>query len=136
MNMNSKENDIIYLAIPYTFNPELSFAIANEITAELMMDGKVVFSPISHSHPVCLYLPKELQFSCDFWLKQDYSILRYCSKLLKVVIGENGYQLLDDSKGCNAETKYASEMGIAIEYFYYDYEFPKETKPITNRIGL
>ena len=42
----------IYLAIPYSGHIEKSFRLANEIAAELIQKGFIVFSPISMSHPI------------------------------------------------------------------------------------
>ena len=42
----------IYLAIPYSGIEEESFAVANKITAHLMYQGHIVFSPISMNHMI------------------------------------------------------------------------------------
>lgn len=112
---------ITYLCIPYSFAPELSFAIANEVAAELMLQGKVVFSPVSHSHHIADYLPKEHRTSHEFWMKQDLPVLRKCDELLVVVIGENGHQLIAESKGCHDEIGEAMIRQIPINYYQYDF---------------
>lgn len=111
---------LAYLAIPYTWNAEESFEIANIVAAYLMEEGYVVFSPISHSHPISKYLPDELQFSQEFWMKQDLRILSLCDVMILVEIGEDGVDLIDESKGCQSEIKFAGENDIHVERLYYN----------------
>jgi nucleoside 2-deoxyribosyltransferase len=80
----------IYLAIPYTFNPELSFKIANRLSAELMSKGHVVFSPISHSHPIADFLPDELRTNSKWWMTQDLPFVEWADEVHAVCIGEYG----------------------------------------------
>src|SRR6056297_453184 len=112
----------IYLAIPYSWNPEESFRIANEVAAELMEKGHIVFSPISHSHPICKHVSEDNKFSHEFWLKQDKAWLELCDWVLFIVIGENGMELLEDSEGCQDEYKDAEKLDKHINYYYYDTE--------------
>lgn len=131
--MELMTNKIIYLAIPYSFNPQLSFEIANEITATLMEDGFVVFSPISHTHPLSEKMSSDLQFDHDFWMKQDLTILSRCDYLWVVNIhrynGITAQQLIDDSKGCQTEMKKAQELNIPIfKIDYYDTGDNREEK--------
>ena len=42
-----ESSKIIYLAIPYTWDAEKSFKIANRVTAQLMLEGYVVFRVIN-----------------------------------------------------------------------------------------
>lgn len=109
---------MIYLAIPYCYNPAESFSLANKVSAILMAQGHVVFSPISHSHPIADHLPDKLRFSHDFWMKQDLPILAKCDALYVVVNGENGMSLIENSRGCQEELKFAEENGITIKYFH------------------
>lgn len=110
---------ISYLCIPYTWNPEKSFEIANEISAWLMRQGYVVFSPISHSHPISEHL-KEVQLDHDFWMKQDLSLLYVCERCFVTIIGGRGHSLLKESKGCQRELFECDEKGIGKTYIYYD----------------
>lgn len=113
-------NKLIYLAIPYTYNPDESFDIANEVAAILMTDGDIVFSPVSHSHKIADYLPEKMRFSQTFWMNQDLPILNKCDELYLVKIGKNGNKLINESKGCQSEIKCAIENNIPIKYFQYD----------------
>lgn len=116
----SKE-EIIYLAIPYTWNPEESFKIANIVAAKLMLEGYIVFSPISHSHPISGCLESKLQTDFDFWIKQDLPILRLCDKIIFVVIGVDGLKLIEESKGCQEEKMEAIKYGKKIEFIKYNF---------------
>lgn len=114
---------VIYLSIPYTWYPQRSFEIANKVTAELMLDGFIVFSPISHSHPIADNMPLDKRTDNDFWLLQDLEMLRRCDEMIVVRIkSENGSgeQLIKQSKGCTAEIKYARELRLPITYYDYN----------------
>jgi len=113
--------EIIYLAIPYSFNPEESFHVANKVGAELMKQGYVVFSPVSHSHPIADYLTPELRSDHEFWMSKDLPILRLGSKVIFIVIGDDGLNLIDDSKGCQDEKAEALKYNIPIEFLKYKY---------------
>ena len=115
MQMSKK----VYLAIPYSWNPEKSFEIANEVAAELMNDGHIVFSPVSHSHPIADYLDEKLRIDHDFWMNQDLPMLKSCHKLCVIVVGENGFDLIDKSSGCKKELEVAESLFMDIEYIFY-----------------
>lgn len=111
----------IYLAIPYTWNPQKSFEIANKVAAKLMAEGHVVFSPISHSHPVADYLPDALRTDSKWWMKQDLPFVLWADQVHVVVIGEFGQQLVDDSKGVQEELTYADAVCKPIKVIeWYD----------------
>ena len=109
----------IYLAIPYTFNPELSHKIANKVTAELMNKGHVVFSPISHSHHIADHLPDIVRTDSDWWMSQDLPFVEWAEKLIVVLIGEFGSELAAKSKGVQMELNHAKKHGKQIEFYEY-----------------
>lgn len=117
----SKKDEIIYLAIPYTWNAIESFNVANEIAGRLMKEGYIVFSPISHSHPISQHLGQDIQFDHNFWINQDLPILRKCSKVIFIVVGDYGMKRIDESKGCQSEKAEAIKYNIPIEYIRYDF---------------
>lgn len=110
---------MIYLAIPYTWNPDKSFEIVNKVAAKLMSDGEEVFSPISHSHCIANYLPEHLRTDQEFWMKQDIPMVQKADEL-KVVIINNDMGLLWDSKGVQQELVEAKKLNIPITFYYYD----------------
>lgn len=118
MNKNVKT---VYLAIPYTWNADISFKIANEVAGNLMKEGYVVFSPISHSHPISTHM-KKYQFNQYFWQYQDLNLLVKFDKVIIIVINGkdiDGYKLIENSIGCQAELRTAREHNIPIIYYPY-----------------
>ena len=105
---------LVYLACPYSHDDasvrEMRFHAANVAVGELMkVRGEIVFSPISHSHPIAkaVGLPGDWQW----WQQWDRAFLSVSSKLYVLMIpGWN------TSTGVLAEIKIAQEMGLPIEY--------------------
>jgi len=105
----------IYLAIPYTFNAELSYQIANEVAAAAMIAGHIVFSPISHGHSVAEFLDEKLRYDQKFWMKQCLPMVEWCDELHVISIGENGLKLIEESKGCQSELSIAKDHNKTIK---------------------
>ena len=103
------EGRVIYLACPYSsMDAELRehrFQIACRLAARLMDRGHVVFSPISHSHPIAKYLNNHND--SEFYVKQDLTFLPYCTELQ--VINLSGWML---SRGVAREVVEAKRRGI------------------------
>lgn len=104
---------LTYLAVPYS-HPDsdvrvMRFNAANKAAGILMRRGDVVFSPISHTHPIAeeCDLPK----GWEFWESFDRAYLA-ASRLL-VILCIDGWQ---ESTGVRAEFKIATEMGIPVEF--------------------
>lgn len=102
---------ITYLACPYSHKNKkievMRFEIANFVASVLMKEGEIVFSPISHTHPLVLYgLPGDW----EFWKSQDTAFLNICTrfKIIKV----DGW---DTSSGVIGESKHMEDRGIEIE---------------------
>jgi len=108
----------IYLAIPYSGLRDLAFKISNEVAADLMNRGFIVFSPITHSHN--LSLQEELPHTWEFWKSQDEAFVEWADEVHVVVIGETGYELIDKSVGVKAEIEMAKEMGKPVIYIPYN----------------
>lgn len=111
MNKNLK----VYLAIPYTGMEEKSFKTVNAIAAKLFRNGQIVYSPISHWHSVAL--ENDLPTVWDYWERLDTEFLKWCDYILMVDVGENGKELIKNSKGCTAELKIAKDLGKEIKYY-------------------
>jgi hypothetical protein len=105
--------EIIYLAAPYSHVDadvrEWRFHKINAVVARLINLGYVVFSPITHNHPVAKVhsLPK----GWEFWKEYDFAFLERCSRLF--VLQLDGWE---DSVGVMAEIDKAKELKIPIEY--------------------
>lgn len=104
----------IYLACPYSHpNPEereLRFLLSCKKAAQLMEQGHIVFSPLSHSHPISKYTVVE-PCDHDFWLRQDLPMIDWCDELWI-------YQLdgWEKSKGIQVEIKKAESLRKPIQY--------------------
>lgn len=102
---------LVYLAVPYSHpDPaiqEQRFRAANRVAGILMERGHVVFSPISHSHPIAedYDLPREWAF----WEAQDVAFLSVSSTLFVLAI--DGWR---ESRGVTAEIAIAEERQIPV----------------------
>ncbi len=106
-------SEMIYLATPYS-HPDHSTMIrryetVNRVCAELLSQGKFVYSPITHNHPLAEL--KELPRGWDYWSKFDRRMLQCCNKV--VVLRQEGWET---SIGVQAEVNLALEMGLSVEY--------------------
>ena len=107
----------VYLATPYSHADKVvriqRVAQVDAKAAELMEGGYIVFSPISHSHPISEYCGVDSQ-DHDFWLRQDLWILVLCDELHILCL--EGWA---ESKGIKAEIIKAEEYGMKIVHHYY-----------------
>lgn len=110
----------IYLACPYSYNPNESFEMANKVAAKLMQQGHIVFSPVSHSHKIADHMENEMRYSQNFWLKQDLKFMDVCDKLIIISIGKDGKKLIKESKGCQSEIQKAMKLNLPINYYKYE----------------
>ena len=110
----------VYLAIPYSFNPDTAYRIANIVAANLMQQGYIVFSPISHSHPVAEYLPTKLKTDSDWWMTQDLPFVEWADEIRVVSIGSFGSELIAESKGVCMEIAHAKLHNKKIIFHEHD----------------
>ena len=103
----------IYLATPYS-HPDppvrlFRFDAVNKVAAQLMSDGFLVFSPISHTHPIAEAgdLPK----GWEFWKEYDKTFIEWADEVY--VLKAQGWET---STGVQAEIKIAEEMGKPVVY--------------------
>ena len=77
-----------------------------------MQRGLIIFSPITHSHPIaeCSDLPT----NWEFWETFDRAYLEASSEL--IVLKLDGWE---ESKGVQAEIAIAEELGLSITYLEY-----------------
>ena len=103
----------IYLATPYSDDDpkvrQARFEAVNKVAAKMMADGYLVFSPISHTHPIALAgdLPK----GWEFWKEYDRIFIEWCDELW--VYMQDGWLV---STGVTAERHLATDMKKQIEY--------------------
>lgn len=118
---------IIYVAIPFSHPDEHirneRFEMANKYAARLMLQGRIVFSPISHSVPISKHIGNPND--SDFYVKQDLFWLKYCNEMHVLMI--NGWET---SKGIKKETDFALGNDINIKYITLeDIRTPAQMKP-------
>ena len=101
----------IYLACPYWHEDEhVRNERYNKVTrkaADLIFAGHIVFSPITHSHPISHHLPQQ---NHDFWMAQDYTYIEDWADELWVY-ALDGWR---ESKGVNLEIDHAFKFNMPI----------------------
>ena len=111
----------IYLATPYSHKDpvvrEQRFLVVNKFAGELMKEGYVVFSPISHSHPISLCLGNSNSLNHDFWLAQDETFLDWCDEMF--ILKQEGWE---KSKGLQFEIDYIKNLKKSIKYYVQNRE--------------
>lgn len=103
---------MIYLATPYSHpDPavrEQRFRAACQAAVALLHAGHVVFSPITHSHPLAQH---GLPGNWHFWERYDRALLERCDEV--VVLMLDGWE---NSVGVQAEIRIARELGKPVRY--------------------
>jgi hypothetical protein len=104
---------ITYIAVPYS-HPSARvrrerFMVVNKVAGNLMKRGYIVYSPISHTHPIASAC--KLPSDWKYWQRVDTAYLR-CSNRL-IVLCLDGWR---ESVGVQAEIKLAKKMKIKINY--------------------
>ena len=103
----------IYLAAPYRHSNrsirQSFFLDANNAAAKLISMGHIVFSPISHSHPIAQVMGNHLS---KIWLEQDRHFVDWADCL--VILDTPGYEA---SSGIKQEKKWIREAGKQIFLF-------------------
>ena len=112
--------EVIYLACPYAHPDEAvreeRYTAACRVAAKLIKQGKIVFSPLSHS--VALAKIGDINDTdSEFWLRQDLAFLPMCSELL--VLAMPGWET---SVGVIREIEEARKQGIRVKFKYIDNE--------------
>lgn len=112
---NQNHQKRIYLACPYS-DPDLAirerrFQAANQAAAWIMNQGwHLVFSPISHSHPMAVQC--DLPGGSAYWQSWNLSfILRWADEIWVLAI--DGFR---ESVGVAMETAFANMLGIPVKF--------------------
>ena len=104
---------MIYLACPYSHPLEgirkARFRAANIATARLMAEGHIVYSAISHSHPIAV--ENRLGLDWDFWRPMDVYFIRMCDEMMVLM-----YPGWKESVGIAAEMRLAESLGKKITF--------------------
>ena len=103
---------LIYICCPYTSSDpavcEARFEAACRAAAELIRQGRSVFSPISHSHAICRY---GLPLNWQFWQRIDLEFLEMCSEVVVLKLPS-----WEKSGGVQAEIAAARAMGKPVTF--------------------
>jgi len=111
-----------YLASPYSVKSPLSpvqaatlrdrrYRHVCKLAALLMRQGHKIFCPIAHSHPIEVIGMGGKIMDGDFWLEQDFALLKHASEL--IVFKMDGWE---QSSGVAREIAFAEENAIPIRY--------------------
>lgn len=116
----------LYLGTPYS-HPDLAvsqqrFEDVTKVSAKLVNEGHIVFSPITHTHPIIMtgLLPEEAdgdrEGNWDFWRQQDIAFLDWCQVL--AVYKNDGWE---ESVGLQSEIDMIKAAEKAIWYLNKGY---------------
>jgi len=103
----------IYLASPYSGTPEeqeYRFRAVSRIAGQFIQEGHIVYSPISHSHPIAQECPR-LGSDWQAWERMDREFIAWCDELW--VLKLPGW---DNSKGIGEEVMFATEIRKSIRF--------------------
>lgn len=107
---------IIYLACPYT-HPDLAvreerFRLVTEAAAHLIAGGRIVYSPLTMTHPIDRVLAKdETTLGSDYWLDFDQAFMEICAEI--VVLKLDGWE---SSSGVRREIAFFQEQNRPVTY--------------------
>jgi hypothetical protein len=112
----SVARDVLYLACPYT-DPDPAvrqsrFETATAVAADFIRQGRIVYSPITMTHPIDMVLAGAANtLGSDYWVAFDEAFMDMCSEL--IVIQLDGWQ---QSSGIKREIAYFKEQRKPIKY--------------------
>lgn len=108
------ENPLIYMAGPYT---HLSYHIREKrfkdlcwTAAQLIKSGLMIYSPISHSHPILEI--GQLPVSFDYWKEFDEHMISLSSRV--IVITLDGWK---ESRGVTSEISFSVRNQKVVEFY-------------------
>ena len=109
-------HNVVYLACPYT-DPDPAvrkarFDVATAVAADLIRAGRIVYSPITMTHPIDMVLAGETNtLGSDYWVAFDEAFMAMCSEM--IVVRLDGWQR---SNGIKREITYFQERNKPIRY--------------------
>ena len=125
-------NGLWYFAHPYTCKDkdgkyvlggeEANFHICNVRVAQLIEKGVLVYSPISHTHPIHMDYPPFVGGEVhQMWYEYDNGMIREVH--FKGIILAPGWE---KSTGCKAEKELFEELGREVRYLKESGEIVRE----------
>jgi hypothetical protein len=112
VHLKQQLGTLVYLASPYSHDDvhvrRRRYYLACKATAAIMRQGKLVYSPIVHSHPLTRYgLPTDW----GYWQQLDEAMLVRCQELWVLLL--DGWVASD---GVQAEIQLAERRGLPRRY--------------------
>jgi hypothetical protein len=108
-----EKGKLIYLASPYNHPDKATmisnFEIVSKKAAELVAEGKVVYSPITYGHTLVEF--QEMTTDQEFWMGFCLTLLEKSEELYVYMMP--GW---DKSKGVAEEIEFAKQHNIPITY--------------------
>jgi hypothetical protein len=108
-------HNVIYLACPYTHSDpavrQARFDVATAVAADFIRAGRIVYSPITMTHPIDMVLAGASTLGSDYWVAFDEAFMEMCSEM--VVIRLDGWQ---KSSGIRREIAYFNDRKKPIRY--------------------
>lgn len=98
---------MIYLASPYSANPDVFYAQTVQAMTKLMGEGHRLFSPILHCRP--METDGGLPGDFEFWQGYNQHMISKADAMW--VLGVDGWR---ESKGVRAEIEIAKFLGIPV----------------------
>lgn len=103
----------IYLACPYSHHEpkvrEYRFRAACIMAGKFMQQGHIVYSPISHSHPIAMECKLPLDWS--YWKDVDEFFISVCDELWVLCL--EGWE---QSEGIKAELEIVERLKKPVKY--------------------
>jgi nucleoside 2-deoxyribosyltransferase len=111
-----RQEDLVYLAGPYSHRlnriRHRRYNQLTEVSARLLQQGILNFSPITHSHNQQEFL-EDFSTGFDDWRRNDLAYVSRCEEVMVLMIP--GW---DKSYGVKEEIKFAKKNGIPVTYIH------------------
>lgn len=107
---------VIYVGGPYTHADHSirreRFDALTKIAADFVKQGHIVYSPITHTHPIDLHFVRDdVHLSSDFWCDFDETFMSVCTEM--VIVQLPGW---DQSSGVKREREYFERRGLPVTF--------------------
>jgi hypothetical protein len=86
------------------------------VAADLISAGRIVFSPLTMTHPIDLLLAEhDSTLGSDYWVKFDEAFMDFCSEIAVLML--DGWE---QSSGIARELRYFRDKGRPVHWLPYD----------------
>jgi hypothetical protein len=114
--MRTNSPEITYLAAPYTHtDPNVRverFEKVTKVAAQLIANGRIVFSPLTMTHPIDQILADNGEtLGSDYWVSFDEAFMCHCSEIYVLTL--EGWR---ESSGVKRELAFFERQGKPITF--------------------